>query len=121
MRQDLEFTSGKFNVTPNRTVRSRSYLLCAYLSRRQKQEIAGRARAKKVFEEPYLPNFNVAPTTFQPIARQVRDTDERELVLARWGFVPFFAKGLANFNGFLTFNARAETIATAATWREPFK
>jgi putative SOS response-associated peptidase YedK len=92
-----------------------------YYSRRQKQEIAERARAKKVFEEPYLPNFNVAPTTFQPIVRQERDSEERELVLARWGLVPFFAKSLAEFKGFSTFNARAETIATAATWRGPLQ
>jgi putative SOS response-associated peptidase YedK len=92
-----------------------------YYTRRQKQEIAERQKAKTAFEDPYLPNFNIAPTTFQPIVRQERDSDERELVLARWGLVPFFAKSLADFKGFSTFNARAETIATAATWREPFK
>jgi putative SOS response-associated peptidase YedK len=92
-----------------------------YLSRRQKQEIAEKARAKKVFEDPYLPSFNIAPTTFQPIVRQARDTDDRELVLARWGLVPFFAKNLADFKGFSTFNARAETLASSATWREPLR
>lgn len=92
-----------------------------YLNRRQKQEIATRLKAKKVFEDPYLPNFNIAPTTFQPIVRQERDSDEREMVLARWGLVPFFAKSLADFKGFSTFNARAETIPTSATWRGPFK
>ena len=78
-------------------------------------------KAKKVFEEPYAPNYNVAPTTFQPIVRQERNSDERELVLARWGLVPFFAKSLADFKGFSTFNAKAETVATAPTWRAPFK
>jgi putative SOS response-associated peptidase YedK len=92
-----------------------------YLSRRQKQEIADKARAKKVFHEPYLPNFNVAPTTFQPIVRQERGTNERELSLARWGLVPFFAKSLAEFRGFSTFNARAEMLASSATWRDPLK
>jgi putative SOS response-associated peptidase YedK len=76
---------------------------------------------KKVFEAPYLPNYNVAPTTFQPIVRQERESDEREMVLARWGLVPYFAKSLADFKGFSTFNARAEGIAKSPTWRSPFK
>ena len=92
-----------------------------YYTKRQKQEIAERMRAKKVFDEPFLPNFNIAPTTFQPILRNDRASDERELVLARWGLVPFFAKSLADFKGFSTFNARCEGIATAPTWRAPFK
>ena len=92
-----------------------------YYTRRQKQEIAERMRAKKVFTEPYAPDYNVAPTTFQPIVRQERDSEERELVLARWGLVPFFAKTLADFKGFSTFNARAESITSSATWRGPFK
>jgi putative SOS response-associated peptidase YedK len=92
-----------------------------YYNRRQKQEIAERLRARKVFEAPYAPDYNIAPTTFQPIVRQERDSDDRELVLARWGMVPFFAKSLADFKGFSTFNARAETILTSATWRGPFK
>ena len=92
-----------------------------YYTKRQKQEIAERMRAKKVFAEPFAPNFNIAPTTFQPIVRLERDNDEREMVLARWGLVPFFAKSLADFKGFSTFNARAEGISTAATWRGPLK
>ena len=92
-----------------------------YYSRSEKQEIAKRMKAKKVFSEPYAPNYNIAPTTFQPIVRQERDSDERELVLARWGLVPFFAKSLADFKGFSTFNAKAETVATSPTWRGPFK
>ena len=92
-----------------------------YYSRSEKQAIAKRMKAKKVFSEPYAPNYNIAPTTFQPIVRQERDSDERELVLARWGLVPFFAKSLADFKGFSTFNAKAETVATSPTWRGPFK
>ncbi len=92
-----------------------------YYNKRQKQEIAERMRVGKIFGEPYAPDYNVAPTTFQPIVRQDRDSGEREMVLARWGLVPFFAKSLGDFKGFSTFNARAESIATNATWREPFK
>ena len=92
-----------------------------YYTKRQKQEIADRMRVKKVFTETYGPDFNIAPTTFQPIVRHERDSDDREMVLARWGLVPYFAKSLADFKGFSTFNARAETITSSATWRGPFK
>ena len=35
-------------------------------------------------------DYNVAPATYQPIIRQSRETREREIVLARWGLVPFY-------------------------------
>ena len=63
----------------------------------------------------------MAPTTQQPIIRQSRDTGERELILARWGLVPFFTKDIAEVKGLSTINARAETITKAPTWREPFR
>ncbi len=68
-----------------------------------------------------VPDYNVAPTTFQPVIRNSRDGAVRELLLMRWGLVPFFAKSPADFKGFSTFNAKAETVTTQATWREPFK
>jgi putative SOS response-associated peptidase YedK len=66
-------------------------------------------------------DYNVPPTSYQPIIRQSKDTGARELILARWGLVPFFVKSLQDVKGISTINARAETIATAATWRTPFK
>jgi putative SOS response-associated peptidase YedK len=66
-------------------------------------------------------DYNVAPTTHQPIIRQSKETGERELILARWGLVPFFTKELKEIKGLSTINARAETIATSRTWREPMK
>ena len=92
-----------------------------YYSRSEKQQIAERFHAGKLFEGPLAPNFNIAPTTFQPVVRVERDTDLRELVLMRWGLVPHFAKSLADFKGFANFNARAETLASSPTWRGPFK
>ena len=91
-----------------------------YYSRRDKDEIAAYFRGEVVFKEPLAPNFNIAPTTFQPAIRQSRD-GVREIVLMRWGLVPFFASSLAEFKGFSTFNARAESLTTAPTWQEPFK
>ena len=41
--------------------------------------------------------------------------------MARWGLVPFFTKDIKEVKGLSTINARAETIATAKTWREPFR
>ncbi|MBB5060668.1 putative SOS response-associated peptidase YedK [Granulicella aggregans] len=92
-----------------------------YYRRSDKQRIAEAFRAGVADELVLAPNYNIAPSTFQPIVRQARDTDDREMVLARWGLVPFFAKSLADFKGFSTFNARAESITTSATWRGPFK
>jgi putative SOS response-associated peptidase YedK len=66
-------------------------------------------------------DYNVAPTTFQPVIRHTKETHERELVLMRWGLVPHFAKSLADFKGFSTINARAESLLKTAMWRVPFQ
>jgi putative SOS response-associated peptidase YedK len=65
------------------------------------------------------PSWNVAPQTFQPVVRLNRDTGERELVLMRWGLVPFWAKDPGI--GLRTINAKAETITTAPAFREAIK
>ena len=94
-----------------------------YVRRSDKQKIAEHFRANSNPAEFPLPDadYNVAPTTYQPIIRQSRETGNRELVLARWGLVPFFTKDLKDVKGLSTINARAETITKAPTWREPFK
>lgn len=92
-----------------------------YYRRGEKQELAERFRIGKLGEFPVAPDYNVAPTTFQPVVRENRDTRERELVLMRWGLVPFFAKSLLDFRGFSTINARAESVSKTATYREAFR
>ena len=93
-----------------------------YYRRSDKQKIAQAFHATQVDSSPLPPwDYNVAPTSIQPIIRSNRDRGERELVSLRWGLVPFFAKDPASFKGFSTINARAETVATTATYREPFK
>ena len=61
-----------------------------YARRSDKQKIA----ELFAIHEPVLPDFgpswNVAPQTFQPVVRLNRDTGERELVLMRWGLVPYW-------------------------------
>ena len=93
-----------------------------YARRGDKQKIAEAFHVKDVpdFAMPEA-DYNVAPTTFQPVIRDSRETGEREMVLARWGLIPFFTKELSEVKGLSTINAKSEGIATARTWREPFK
>ena len=93
-----------------------------YYRRSDKQQLTQRFAANPTPSlTDLVPDYNVAPTTFQPVLRNSRDGGVRELLLMRWGLVPFFAKNLADFKGFSTFNAKAETVASQPTWREPFK
>jgi putative SOS response-associated peptidase YedK len=93
-----------------------------YLRKADKQRIAEAFRLGKLPENFVLPpDYNVAPTTFQPVIRLSRDTGEREMVMMRWGLVPFFAKSAADFKGFSTINAKAETVQEKALWRGPFQ
>ena len=66
-------------------------------------------------------NYNIGPTTHQPVIRHNRNTGVRELVLMRWGLVPQFAKALEDFDGTSTINARAETVTGKAMWRIPLE
>ena len=65
-----------------------------YFRKSDKQQIAEQFHAVTVFEDPLAVDFNIAPTTFQPVIRLSRDSGERELALLRWGIVPFFATSL---------------------------
>ena len=63
------------------------------------------------------PRYNIAPT--QDVAA-VRETDAgRELVMLRWGLVPFWAKDPAIGNRMI--NARAETVAEKPSYRAAFR
>lgn len=64
-------------------------------------------------------SYNVAPQTFQPVVRLNRDTGKREIVLMRWGLIPYWSKDAKI--GYSTINAKAETVATAPAFREAFK
>lgn len=93
-----------------------------YYRRSDKQKIAEAFHVGQVDDFALPPwDYNVAPTTNQPIIRNSRDTGERELVLLRWGLIPFFTKSIADVKGLSTINARAETVAKSPTYREPFK
>ena len=64
------------------------------------------------------PRFNIAPT--QQVAA-VRDDEnrKRELVMLRWGLVPFWAKDPSIGNRMI--NARAETVAEKPSYRNAYK
>lgn len=64
------------------------------------------------------PRYNIAPT--QDIAAVRQDPDgERELVMLRWGLVPFWAKDPSIGNRMI--NARAETVAEKPSFRNAYK
>jgi putative SOS response-associated peptidase YedK len=89
-----------------------------YTRRGDKQRIAEAMGAGvPVFE--IGPSYNVAPQTFQPVVRLNRDTGEREIVLMRWGLIPFWGKDQKI--AFSTINAKAETISTNASFREAIR
>lgn len=93
-----------------------------YLRRSDKQRITEAFEVAKDLADLVLPpwDYNVAPTSFQPVIRSDHDTGERELTLMRWGLVPYFAKDLKSF-GYSTVNARAESVATSPTFSAAFE
>jgi putative SOS response-associated peptidase YedK len=59
----------------------------------------------------------VAPSQDIPIVRPV--DDGREVAIARWGLVPFWAKDLKV--GYKMINAKAETVDEKPSFRNAFK
>jgi putative SOS response-associated peptidase YedK len=99
--------------------------------------ITGDAVAAAMDATPILPAFvealaawqgryNIAPTSSIPIVTPMGDTaaraaggTRRELMFARWGLVPFWAKD-ASIGAKLS-NARSETVAVKPAFREAWK
>jgi hypothetical protein len=69
-----------------------------YVRHYDKQRIAEHFQVHGLSLPDFGPSWNVAPQTFQPVIRLNRDTGEREIVLMRWGLVPFWIL-LANSEG----------------------
>ena len=61
-------------------------------------------------------DYDVAPTTHQPVIRHDRDTGDREFTLMRWGLIPFFANSPEEFNDLSPILARAATLLQRPTW-----
>ena len=64
------------------------------------------------------PRYNIAPTQY---LAAIRETDDhaRELVMLRWGLVPFWAKDPSIGNRMI--NARAETVAEKPSYRAAYR
>ena len=70
------------------------------------------------------PREHIRPTNAAPIVRPIDAANPGagvELVNARWWLIPFFHKKAVKDWKPMCTNARAETVATTATFREPFK
>jgi putative SOS response-associated peptidase YedK len=85
-------------------------------------------RIPLVFRDGAIPNIepreHIRPTNTVQIVRPLdrdRPRDGVELVDARWWLIPFFhRKAVKDWKPMCT-NARAETVATTAAFREPYK
>ena len=78
------------------------------------------AEAFGVCDLPNLaPRYNIAPSQDVAAVRRAEDGDGRELVLLRWGLVPYWAKDPAIGNRMI--NARAETVAEKPAFRAAFR
>jgi putative SOS response-associated peptidase YedK len=90
-----------------------------YARRSDKQKIAEFFAVHGPVIPDFGPSWNVAPQTFQPVVRLNRHSGQREIVLMRWGLIPFWAKDPKI--GLRTINAKAETITTAPAFREAIR
>jgi putative SOS response-associated peptidase YedK len=80
----------------------------------------------EVHARDVTPRYNIAPTQEVPIVRVSAFLEEdaarepvRELALARWGLVPFWAKDPSIGNRMI--NARGETVAAKPAFRAAFR
>jgi putative SOS response-associated peptidase YedK len=64
------------------------------------------------------PRYNIAPTEPIPVVRSAR-AEGRELVMLRWGLVPYWAKDPSIGNRMI--NARAETVADKPAYRDAYQ
>jgi putative SOS response-associated peptidase YedK len=90
-----------------------------YVRKSTRREIAAWFNAEDADSLEWGASYNVAPQTFQPVVRLNRDTGMREIVLMRWGLVPYWSKDAKI--AYSTINAKAETVTTAPAFREAFK
>ena len=71
------------------------------------------------WQDDWNPRYNIAPTQNVPVIRQNPKEPVRQISTMRWGLIPHWAKdasGAAN-----TINARSESAATKAAFRDPLK
>jgi putative SOS response-associated peptidase YedK len=93
-----------------------------YYSLFDKQQAAEHFHVRRIADNVGIiaPNYNAAPGDPQPVIRRSRATGERELVMMRWGIVPWFAKTEDEFKALSTINAKSDNLTSSRMWREPF-
>jgi putative SOS response-associated peptidase YedK len=69
-------------------------------------------------DDDWNPRYNIAPTQPVPVVRQTTNSI-RQLSMLKWGLIPSWASDPSI--GFKTINARSETVATTASFRDAIK
>jgi putative SOS response-associated peptidase YedK len=77
----------------------------------------GLFKANRLPKSNFPLRYNIAPTDQIPIVRIDPRDDEREVVMARWGLIPFWMKEKPKVPHI---NARAETVDKLPLFREAF-
>jgi putative SOS response-associated peptidase YedK len=77
----------------------------------------GLFKAKRLAQSNFPPRYNIAPTDQIPIVRIDPRDGTREVVMARWGLIPFWMKEKPKVPHI---NARAETVDKQPLFREAF-
>jgi len=73
--------------------------------------------ARRLPQSNFPPRYNIAPTDEIPIIRVDPRDGERELVMVRWGLVPWWSKTMPKVPHI---NARVETVHEKGLFREAF-
>ncbi|MEF2094450.1 SOS response-associated peptidase [Bacillus sp. CFBP9009] len=81
------------------------------------EEIKDRFDIQGSFDEEYQFSYNIAPS--QSVLSVINDGARNRLGYLRWGLIPFWAKD--EKVGYKMINARAETIAEKASFRNAYK
>lgn len=81
------------------------------------EEIKERFDIQGSFDEEYQFSYNIAPS--QSVLAVINDGVRNRLGYLRWGLIPFWAKD--EKAGYKMINARAETIAEKASFRNAYK
>lgn len=94
--------------------------MCGRFARKSTQQVLADWFGVDLEDMPWFaPTYNAAPQSTQPVVRLKRDTAGREVAIARWGLVPYWASDAKV--GYTTFNARAEEVTTKPMFREAMK
>jgi putative SOS response-associated peptidase YedK len=71
------------------------------------------------WDDDWSPRYNIAPTQPIPVIRQHPKEPVRQISLMKWGLIPNWSRDASVAGS--TINARSETAATKATFRDSLK